>query len=254
MHMSDDLVSPAVGIAMYGVSAAAILYSVKKEELIEKKKILAMGVMGALILATQMVNFAIPGTGSSGHIIGSILLAAMLGAYPALLTMSAVLTIQCLLFADGGLLSLGANILNIAVGPCLIIYPLIFEPLAKKSTAPGRIATAAIFASLVAVQIGAFLVVLQTLASGIAELPFLAFAASMQPIHLAIGLIEGAATAAILCLAKGKVVHTKPGLIATAVIALFIGGVLSPFASSKPDGLEWSIEKVAGPEGPSGFR
>jgi cobalt/nickel transport system permease protein len=243
--MTDALLSLPVGLAMCGISAAAISYSIKKEDLIDKKKIPMMGAMGAFIFAAQMINFAIPGTGSSGHLVGGILLAAMLGAYPALLTMSAVLTIQCLFFADGSLLALGANIFNMAVIPCLVIYPLIFEPLVKKGATPGRITIAATFASLIALQIGALGVVLQTLASGITELPFLAFAAAMQPIHLAAGLVEGIATAAILCLARK--VPAKP-VIATAVIALLIGGVFSQFVSSNPDGLEWSIEKVAGIE------
>ncbi len=73
-----------------------------------------MGVMGAFVFAAQMINFAIPGTGSSGHIIGGILLAAVLGPWAAFLTLSSVLLLQCLLFADGGFMALGCNILNMA--------------------------------------------------------------------------------------------------------------------------------------------
>jgi len=101
MHMTDALLSPAVGLTMCAVSAATVAYSIKKDRSCERK-VPMMGVMGAFIFSAQMLNFTIPATGSSGHITGGILLAAMIGAFPALLSMSAVLIIQCLFFADGG--------------------------------------------------------------------------------------------------------------------------------------------------------
>ena len=79
-----------------------------------------------------MINFTIPATGSSGHIGGGILLAAMLGPYAALLTIAAVLIIQCLFFADGGLMALGCNIFNMGVYACFLAYPLIFKPMVSK--------------------------------------------------------------------------------------------------------------------------
>ena len=82
MHMADALISPGVGVAMLAVSGIAIAYSVKKvKEEIEEKKVPLMGVMGAFVFSAQMINFTIPGTGSSGHIGGGILLAALLGPY-----------------------------------------------------------------------------------------------------------------------------------------------------------------------------
>ncbi len=246
MHMSDTLISPAVGAVMYAVSAGAIAYSVKKikkDDLCEKK-IPLMGLMGAFVFAAQMINFTIPGTGSSGHIAGGILLAAMIGCYPALLSMAAVLTVQCLFFADGGLLALGCNIFNMAVIPCLVIYPLVFKPLVKGGLAMGSISIASIAAVVAGLQLGAFGVALQTSFSGIAELPFAAFASLMQPIHFAIGLAEGAITAAILCFVYAM--RPRNILVMFAVLALLTGGVLSQFASSYPDGLEWAIEKTTG--------
>ena len=133
MHMADALLSPAVGTTMCAVSAAAIAYSaakIRKDELCEKK-VPITGVMGAFVFAAQMINFTIPMTGSSGHIGGGILLAAMLGSFPALLAISTVLIIQCLFFADGGLLALGCNIFNMGVIPCLVVYPLIYRPLVR---------------------------------------------------------------------------------------------------------------------------
>jgi len=88
MHMADALVSPAVAGTMYAVSAAAAgysIYKVKKED--DASKIPVMGVMGAFVFATQMINFTIPGTGSSGHLCGGMLLSALLGPYAGFLTM-----------------------------------------------------------------------------------------------------------------------------------------------------------------------
>ncbi len=264
MHMADALLSPAVGITMCTLSAGAMAYStakVKKDELSEKK-LPVMAVAGAFVFASQMINFTIPATGSSGHIGGGILLAALLGGFPALLTIAAVLVIQCLFFADGGLLALGCNIFNMGVIPCLIIYPLIFKPLTKKGFSVRNLSIGSILSVVIGLQLGAFGVVLETLASGITELPFYAFAAMMQPIHLAIGVVEGMVTAAVLIfvykmrpeimestrertgIASG--VSIRKAIIVLAVVTLLVGGVLSLFASAYPDGLEWSMEKVAG--------
>jgi len=272
MHMADALLSPAVGTAMCAVSAAAIAYSaakIKKDELCEKK-IPIIGVMGAFVFAAQMINFTIPLTGSSGHIGGGVLLAAMLGAFPALLAVSAVLIIQCLFFADGGLLALGCNIFNLGVIPCLLVYPFIYKPFVKNSLTNGRITLAAIIAVVVSLQIGAFGVVMQTLFSGITELPFGTFLVLMQPIHLAIGIIEGVVTAAVLCFVykmRPEIIEStferkqiqsgvpiRNIIISLAVITVIVGGLLSLFVSSHPDGLEWSIEKTSGsPELETGY-
>jgi cobalt/nickel transport system permease protein len=260
MHMADSLLSPEVGVAMCAVSAAAIAYSIKKDKFSEKK-VPMMGVMGAFVFAAQMINIAIPLTGSSGHITGGILLAAMIGGSAALMSMSAALIIQCLFFADGGLLALGCNIFNLGIIPCLIVYPLFFKPIIEKGITPGRIAAASIFASIIALQLGALCVVLETTLSGVAALPFAKFAMFMQPIHLAIGIAEGIATAAILrfvCKARPEIMESafdrkaisrnasmRGALAIFAIAALLTGCVLSQFASTKPDGLEWSIEKAS---------
>lgn len=263
MHMADALLSPAVGLSMSAVSAGAIGYSIakiKKEELSERKLPL-MAVCAAFVFAAQMINFTIPATGSSGHIGGGILLAALLGSYPALLTLSSVLIIQCLFFADGGLLALGCNIFNMGVIPCLIIYPLLFQPFLKKRIGQKQITIASILSVVLGLQFGAFAVVLETVASGITELPFLTFLALMQPIHAAIGFVEGIVTAGILCFIHEnrpeilesahtrsdvrKTVSIKKILAALTITTLITGGGVSLLASSHPDGLEWAIEKTA---------
>lgn len=200
MHMSDALLSPAVGGAMYAVSAVSIAYAVqkiKKDELGEKN-LPMMAVAGAFTFAAQMINFTIPGSGSSGHIGGGILLVGLFGGTPAVVTLTAVLLIQCLFFADGGLLALGANIFNMGVIPCLFVCPLIFRPILRKGVTHKRIMIASVVSCVVGLQLGAFCVVLQTLTSGVTELPFHTFVLLMQPIHLAIGFVEGIITAGIL--------------------------------------------------------
>jgi cobalt/nickel transport system permease protein len=265
MHMADALLSPAVGGAMYAVSAVAVGLSVKKTAgdggTLDDKRAPLMGVLGAFIFAGQMINFTIPATGSSGHIGGGILLAAILGPFPALLTLASVLIIQCLFFADGGLLAYGCNVFNMGVTACLIAYPLVFRPIASKKPCKAGITAASIAAVVAGLQIGAFCVVLETLLSGVSELPFGTFVALMQPVHLAIGLVEGLVTAAVLCYvhsarpelldgAEKPVRASQPPLgkilVTFAVLTLVVAGGLSIFASQYPDGLEWAMEKTAG--------
>ena len=263
MHMADALVSPAVAGTLYACSAAAAgysIYKVKQED--DPRKIPVMGVMGAFVFAAQMINFTIPGTGSSGHLCGGMMLSAILGPHAGFLTMIGVLLIQCLFFADGGLLALGCNVWNMAFYGCFLGAFLFWKPLVKNGADKKRITIASILGCVLTLQLGALSVSLETLASGITELPFATFAAAMQPIHLAIGLVEGLITAAVLCFVyearpellwgvsagakqTGKL-SLKKTLVSLGIAALFTGGVLSQFASNLPDGLEWSMGKVAG--------
>ena len=263
MHMADALVSPAVAGTMYVLSTGAAAYSIKQvKEENDPKKIPVMGVMGAFVFATQMLNFTIPGTGSSGHLCGGMMLSALLGPYAGFLTMIGVLLVQCLLFADGGLLALGCNIWNMAFYGCFIGALLIWKPIMKKGATRGKIIIASILGCVLTLQLGAFSVTLETLASKITELPFSVFVATMQPIHLAIGTVEGLITAAVLIFVnearpellwgvgekttrEGKL-SLKNTVIVLAVAAAICGGVVSLFASAFPDGLEWSMEQVAG--------
>lgn len=261
MHMADALLNPAVGGTMYALSTVTAAYSIKKvHQEADMKKVPVMGVMGAFVFATQMINFTIPGTGSSGHLCGGMLLTAILGPYAAFLTMIGVLLIQCLMFADGGLLALGANVWNMAFYGCFIGY-FIWKGMTKRRLDKVSIIISSILGSVLSLQLGAFSVTLETLASGITELPFSVFAGMMQPIHLAIGIVEGLITAAVLVFVyearpemlyqvsnqnTKKTMSIKKTLGILAVITLLIGGGLSLYASSNPDGLEWSIEKVTG--------
>ena len=259
MHMADALLSPAVAGTMYACSTAVAAYSVtkiRKED--DQTKIPTMGIMGAFVFAAQMINFTIPGTGSSGHLCGGMLLSAMLGAPAGFLTMIGILLIQCLMFADGGLMALGANVWNMAFYGCFIGAMVIWRLVMKNGAS---IMAASIIGCVVTLQLGAFSVTLETLASGITELPFTAFVSVMQPIHLCIGLVEGIITGAVLCFVyearpellwgieavdKKEKMPYKKVLAILLAMAVIIAGGLSLVASSLPDGLEWSISKITG--------
>ena len=105
MHMADALISPTVGAAMYAASAATTgisIYRLRSEDRLRpeltSKRLPTMAVMSSLVFAGQMVNYTIPGTGSSGHLCGGLLLTALLGPWAGFLSMAAVLIIQCLFF------------------------------------------------------------------------------------------------------------------------------------------------------------
>ena len=263
MHMADALLSPAVGTTLWAGSVAVGGYASKKlKERIDDRTIPLMGVLGAFIFASQMINFTIPGTGSSGHLGGGMILTILLGPHAAFLVMASVLTVQALFFADGGLLALGCNIWNLGVYPCYLVYPFIYKPWVGDSKSPGRILVASIVSVVVALQLGAFSVVMETLLSRKSELPFGAFVLLMQPIHLVIGIVEGFVTAGVISYVQsvrpeilesmaasrplGPKVSLKKVMVTFMVLAVITGGALSWFASTHPDGLEWSIEKVTG--------
>lgn len=269
MHMADALLTPAVAAAMYVASGSAAGVSAHKLKIEDEdsKRLPVMAVTAALVFAGQMINYTIPGTGSSGHMCGGLLLSAILGPQAGFLSMIVILVIQCLFFGDGGLLALGANIWNMAFYGCFVGYYLIWRPIMRsgwfgrmeaKAAQRAKIIAASIIGCIVTLQLGAFSVVLETSISGITELPFGAFCALMQPIHLAIGLVEGLITSAVLVFvfearpellkevnvsgeaASGKF-SVKTVVIILAVAALLTGGVLSLFASANPDGLEWAL-------------
>lgn len=259
--MSDALLSPVVGGAAWAATAALAALSARRVERdLPERSVPLMGVTGAFVFAAQMVNFAIPGTGSSGHLGGGLLLAILLGSHGAFLTLFPVLVVQALFFADGGLLALGANSLNIGAIPAFLAYPLVYRPLAG-SAAPGsrRATLAAVLAAVAGLELGACAVALETAASGVTSLPLRAFLATLLPIHLPIALVEGLVTAAVVSFLARR----EPGLLAGAPVAasvpvaarprllaglfaasLAVGGVLSWASSERPDGLEWSIERV----------
>jgi len=264
MHMADALLSPAVGGIMWASSAVSIAYCSRKvREELDDRKVPLMGVLGAFLFSAQMINFTIPATGSSGHLGGGLLLAILLGPYAAFLTIASVLVVQALFFADGGLLALGCNIFNMGFIPSFIVYPLIYRKIAGNHPNQTRLTLAIMVSAIAGMQAGPFSVVLETVFSGISELPFTTFTLLMQPIHLAIGMVEGCVTAAIVAFvhkARPEILQValetrttgnhpiRNVMAAFMAAAIVTGGIVSWFASNNPDGLEWAIARVTGKE------
>jgi cobalt/nickel transport system permease protein len=260
--MADALLSPAVGAALWAAAAGTIACCAKSvSRNLDERKVPLMGVLGAFVFAAQMINFTIPATGSSGHLGGGLLLAILLGPAAALIAMASVLTVQALFFADGGLLALGCNIFNLGVLPCFLAYPLIYRKLAAVAPSRRRIWLGSLLAAVAGLQLGAFGVVLETAASGVSELPLRTFALLMQPIHLAIGVVEGLVTAAVVTFvwqARPEILGATPCafaagsgkrlLAAMSVATVLTAGVFSWFASTRPDALEWAIARASGSE------
>jgi cobalt/nickel transport system permease protein len=263
MHMADALISPGVGATMWVASAGLIGYCSKKvRTVLDDRRVPLMGVLGAFIFAAQMINFAIPGTGSSGHLGGGIMLAILLGPHAAFLVIASVLVVQALFFADGGLLALGCNIFNLGFFPCLLVYPLVAKCFMTGRPTPVQLWLGAVFAAVLGLQMGAFAVVLETRLSGVSDLPLGPFLALMQPIHLAIGIVEGVATAAVVTFvwkARPEILETATPatypigriLVGLLLAAALTAGILSWFASSRPDGLEWAMLKASGTQEPA---
>ena len=267
MHMADALISPAVAGTMYACSALTAAYSMKQARRDDNPRLApTMGVMGAFVFAAQMINFTIPGTGSSGHLCGGMLLSGMLGPHAGFLTMIAILLIQCLIFADGGLLALGCNVWTMAAYGCFVGGLLIWRGVMRNGVSRKKILAASVLGSVVSLQLGAFSVTLETALSGVTELPFPVFLAAMLPIHLVIGLVEGLITAAVLTFvyearpellwtgetarleteSKRGLLSRKGALGALLAAAIVTAGGLSLLASAFPDGLEWSIQRLTG--------
>jgi cobalt/nickel transport system permease protein len=263
MHMVDAMLSPAVGGAFLAASGGALAYSARQvAREADERRVPLMGVLGAFVFAAQMINFSIPGTGSSGHLGGGMLLAILLGPYAAFLVISSVLVVQSLFFADGGVLALGANIFNLGVWPCFLGY-LVYRAVAGTKPEGRRLPAACIASAIVSLELGALSVVLQTLLSGRNDLPFGKFALLMAGIHLPIAVVEGIVMAGVVRFVQairpsvavvGRVGvsgdvsaqrETLAPLVAgLAALAILTGCFVAWFASAKPDGLEWALAKA----------
>jgi cobalt/nickel transport system permease protein len=196
MHIPDGFLNITTVGATYVASAGGISYAVKQvNRKLGEKHVPLMGILAAFVFAAQMLNFPIAG-GTSGHLIGATLAAILLGPWAALLVMRAVLIVQSLIFQDGGLLALGANILNMGIIATFSGYYLY------------RLVTFLLGDSRRAKLIGSFVgawsaVVLSSVAAAV-ELalsgtsPLAVVLPAMAGIHALIGVGEGLITAAAL--------------------------------------------------------
>ena len=205
MHIPDGFLNLQTAAATGAVSVAAIAYaSHKLNHHLDVAKIPLMGVTGAFIFAAQMVNFPVAG-GTSGHLLGATLAAILLGPEAAILIMTAVLGIQCLVFQDGGLLALGANILNMGVVGAFLGFAL-YSLLARLNTRSSTRYAAAFIASWISVMVGALCCSLELIASGTAAAQVVLPA--MLGVHALIGVGEGVITVGALAF----LAHVRPEL------------------------------------------
>lgn len=233
MHLGNSIICPVTGIPMIVAMGAAAVWAFKKARKdFTQDKILPTVMLTALVFGLQMINFSIPTTASSGHIIGAVLLSAILGPYVAFLSMCLILIIQSLFFADGGILALGCNIFNMGFLACFVAYPIVYKAINNKFLA-------SVFASVAALQLGSIAVVIESALSG-SMTNISMFTSLMCSIHLAISVIEGIATGVVVAIAK-KTNLSKMFSYSMGGAALILSGIISNYASTKPDGLEWSL-------------
>jgi cobalt/nickel transport system permease protein len=186
------------------ITAATISVAISRtNKSLGEKQVPLMGVMAAFIFAAQMINFPVAG-GTSGHLLGGALAAIMLGPWAAMLVMTSVIAVQGLLFQDGGLLVMGANILNMGLITCVIGYGLY-----RSVSSGNRILklTVAGIAAWLSVMAGALFTSLQLWLSGTSQLQVVIPA--MLFVHALIGLGEAVVTVAALSF----VLQARPDLL-----------------------------------------
>jgi cobalt/nickel transport system permease protein len=243
MHIPDGFLSLPVALFFWGAAILLILLAVRNTRgELDDRQIPLMGVMAAFIFAAQMINFPIAG-GTSGHLLGGVLAAITLGPWAGMLVMTSVIGVQALLFQDGGLLVMGANIFNMGLLTALIGYGLYRAVNARSK--PVRLAVAG-FAAWLSVVAGALFTSLQIWLSGSALLTVIVPA--MLSVHILIGIGEALITVAALAF----IMQTRPdlisakqgqekggrGWIAAGLLTSLAVLLLAPIASSDPDGLE----------------
>jgi cobalt/nickel transport system permease protein len=196
LHAPDGFLSVPIAIVMWVATAGVVVYAVRRtNETLDERAVPLLGVMAAFVFAAQMFNFPVFG-GTSGHLLGGVLVAVMLGPWAGTLVMTAVVAVQALLFSDGGLLVMGANIFNMGVVGTLGGYAL-YRGLAGALGGEdrGRLPAAGI-AAWAAVVGGALVTALQLGASGVT--PLEVALPAMVGVHALIGIGEAAITVAAL--------------------------------------------------------
>lgn len=249
LHIPDGFLSFSTSIICWvltiGILAMAV-YRTSRD--LGERQVPLMGIMAAFIFAAQMLNFPVAG-GTSGHLLGGALAAIVLGPWPAMLVMASVIGIQGLIFQDGGLVVMGANILNMGILTALVGYGIYRSALGRSRGT--RLVVAGI-AAWISVMTAALATSLQLWLSGTAALEIVMPA--MLGVHALIGIGEALITVGALAFIE----QTRPELLSTAqveargsqgwVIAAFLVSLavvfLAPFASAYPDGLERVAEDL----------
>jgi cobalt/nickel transport system permease protein len=252
------MTAPVAGGLFIAAGAGIAYASAKARTDLGEKRIPLLGVLGAFVFAAQMVNFPVlPGT--SGHFVGAALLAIVLGPHAAALGMAAIVIVQCLVYQDGGLLALGANLVNMAlVGPYAAYAAYRVVVGRAEAVSRSRLYTAAFVASLCSVLAGAVLVPLEVTAAGVSRVPVHVFLGWMGAVHALIGIAEGTITFAVLVALRSlrpDIVPVRgdgaaglpPRTVVVSILAgaILVGAFLSLAASESPDGLESTLAHVS---------
>ncbi len=251
MHVPDGFLSVAVSLVLWAVSAIVVgiaLVRVNKD--LGERQVPMMGVLAAAIFAGQMLNFAVAG-GTSGHLMGAAIATILLGPWAAILVMTTVVGVQALIFQDGGLLALGANLFNMGIVGVAVSY-MAYRTVYKLSGGQKwGIFAGGFLAAWLSIEVAALAVALQLAASGTS--PANIAVPAMAGIHALIGIGEGLITLGALSFIyatrRDLVEAEAAGSVGGAVV--WVGGlavavalaVASPLASAHPDGLEWVAEQ-----------
>ncbi len=246
LHIPDGFLSLLISAVAWVLAVMFIIFAIRNsQESFDEKLVPLAGIMAAFIFAGQMINFPVAG-GTSGHFIGAALAAVVLGPWLGILVMTAVIALQALLFQDGGLVAMGANILAMGVVPALISYGL-YRAVANRNRSTQLLTVAG--GAWLSVMGGALLVSLLLGFSGTSS--FRVAVPAMLGIHALIGIGEALITVAALSF----IMNARPRLLQTSAKAggrgWIVGGIavtllvilVSPFASGFPDGLEWVAEE-----------
>jgi cobalt/nickel transport system permease protein len=251
MHIPDGFLSVVVGIIFWIISIVVLAIALRKTgQSLGERQAPLMGVLAAAIFAGQMLNFSVTG-GTSGHLLGAALATIVLGPWPAMLVMTVVVSVQALVFQDGGLIVLGANLFNMAVVGVAVayaVYSLVQRVAHGKTWSLWVGGFAAAWASIFIASLSC---ALQLAISGTS--PANLAVPAMGAIHALIGIGEGLITGgalAFLYAARRDLVQageSKPGssrgVVVVGLVIAFALTVLAPLASSHPDGLEWVAEE-----------
>lgn len=249
MHIPDGFLSPVVAAATAAVSAGALALAARRSAGdLHSRRAPLVGLTSAFILAAQMVNFPVTG-GTSGHLMGGGLAAVLLGPWAGMLSVATVLFVQAVLFGDGGVTALGANVLNMAVVGVLVAHALTRAAHTVLGGGMRRLPLAAGLGAAAGVEASA-LATAAELALSAAAPARLAFAV-MGGIHALIGLAEGVITAGLVAYLASARPDLLPGYddrrrswAVPAAAVLLVAAVLSLLASKLPDGLEWAAEQL----------
>jgi len=243
LHIPDGFLSLVIALIFWAITIVTVGIAISKtNKSLGEKQVPLMGIMAAFIFAAQMLKFPVAG-GTSGHFLGGALAAMVLGPWAGILVMTAVIALQALLFQDGGLLVMGANIFNMGLLAAMIGFGLYRSVLGRSKGL--RLSVAGVAAWL-AVVASALLAAMQLWLSGTSRLEIVVPA--MLSVHVLIGLGEAVITVAALAfiertrpdLLDKKAIASKggSGWVYAGIVISLIAVLLSPLASADPDGLE----------------